>query len=100
MRRLRKHLKISQTGLAEAMDVAQSTIASWENGSRKPDIETLTRLAKFLGVTNDELLGIQSPSEMSDDERELWEAREAARKDPERRLLFKLAKDGSARDVK
>lgn len=37
---------------------------------------------------------------MTDGEREVWELREAARRDPDRRVLLKLAQNGTAQDVR
>lgn len=95
IRRLRKGLKLSQAELAEALHVSQPTITSWENGIRKPDIDMLPVIARFFNVSLDVLCGF----EKVDDDRELWEAREAARRDPDRRVLFSLAKGGSKSDV-
>ena len=39
-------------------------------------------------------------NDISDDDREVWELREAARRDPDRRVLLKLAKNGTAQDVR
>lgn len=47
----------SQQALADALGVAQSTIANWECGRREPNHETLLRLADFFSVTVDYLMG-------------------------------------------
>lgn len=59
----RKRVGISQVALAAALNVSQSTVASWENGSRYPDVGTLCRMADFFQVSTDSLLGIVPPSD-------------------------------------
>lgn len=52
----RKKQAMTQKKLAKAIDVAQSTIAQYETGTRKPDIVTLKKLAIALHCTTDQLL--------------------------------------------
>lgn len=47
----------SQQALADALGVAQSTVANWECGRREPNYETTVRLADFFQVTVDYLMG-------------------------------------------
>lgn len=100
LKRLRKQKKISQFELAEAIEMSQATIASWENGTRKPDIEAIKKLAFYFGITTDELLGIVQTDNMTDEERDLWELREQVRRDPERHILFSLAKNADINEVR
>ncbi|MDD2468769.1 MAG: helix-turn-helix domain-containing protein [Desulfobulbus sp.] len=46
---IRKELKLTQTAMAEKLDVSLSTIQRYENGAVSPDAEVLDRLAP-LGV--------------------------------------------------
>jgi len=48
---------IKQFELAEKLCVSQSTVAGWESGARKPDVEMVSRIAVLLGITTDYLLG-------------------------------------------
>lgn len=48
---------MKQIEVAQALGVNQSTVSGWENGTREADHETLRRLADYLGVTVDYLLG-------------------------------------------
>jgi transcriptional regulator with XRE-family HTH domain len=96
LKRLRKQRKMSQIDLADRLNVSQSTITSWENGTRRPDIEMLPVIADLFGVTTDELYGIES----GEGDKELWELREQVRRDPERHYLFSLAKDANIHDVR
>lgn len=47
----------SQQALADALGVAQSTIANWEGGRREPNYALTCRLADLFHVTLDYLLG-------------------------------------------
>lgn len=96
LKRLRKEKHISQSQLAELVDMSQATIASWETGTRKPDTSMILRLAELLGVTTDELLGAPA----MDDDAELWAIRESVRRDPERRELFNLARHADIEQVR
>ena len=53
----RKNKKIFQKELAQKLGVAKSTISGYEAGFRKPDPDTLLKLAKELDVTVDYLVG-------------------------------------------
>lgn len=86
LRYLRKQRGLTQSELAEQLNVSQSTVASWENGSRRPDLDFLTILADFYHIPVDTLLGRQPPN--TDD---AWELRERLRRDPDFRLLFSAA---------
>lgn len=48
----------SQQALADALEVAQSTVANWERGRREPNYTTTVRLAQLLEVSTDYLLGL------------------------------------------
>jgi phage repressor protein C with HTH and peptisase S24 domain len=39
---------MSQTELAEAINAAQSTVASWERGKNEPDLKTIARLGRVV----------------------------------------------------
>lgn len=39
---------LSQTELADAVNAAQSTVATWERGKNEPDLKTIARLSKTL----------------------------------------------------
>lgn len=96
LKRLRKEKHMSQSQLAELVDMSQATVASWETGTRKPDTSMILRLAGLFGVTSDELLGAPAV----DDDAELWAIRESVRRDPERRELFNLARHADIEQVR
>jgi len=54
---LRKVRSLSQLDLAEALGIKQPTVSYYESQGGTPQADVLTRLAKVLGVTMDELLG-------------------------------------------
>lgn len=56
IQRKRKKIGLSQAELARKLNVAQTTVAMWEVGARKPNIVMLKKIAKFFGCTTDELL--------------------------------------------
>ena len=52
----RKELGMTQMELAEKMEVDQSSVACWENGTTGPHRSKLIRLAKVLNCSVEELL--------------------------------------------
>lgn len=54
---LRKEKALSQAEMARRLSMGQSTIAMYERNKRRPDPETLQRLADFFDVSVDFLLG-------------------------------------------
>ena len=58
----RKALALSQTDLAEACDVGQSTVANWERGGHIPRQATLHKIAKALEIDQAWLLSGQQAS--------------------------------------
>ena len=53
----REKRKLTQSKLAEALHLSQSTIGNWEAGKREPEYPTLLLLADYFGVSVDYLLG-------------------------------------------
>ena len=53
----------SQQSFADAFGVAQSTVGNWEAAAREPNFETMMRLANFLNVSVDYLLGLTAEKE-------------------------------------
>lgn len=54
--RLRKNCKITQTELAERLNISNKTVSRWENGLGFPEITQFPLLAKVFGVTVDYLM--------------------------------------------
>ena len=72
LKSLRKEKNISQEKLAQYLNVSFQAVSKWENSSTYPDIELLPELARFFGITVDELLGAEQI-----DEKKLYEEYEA-----------------------
>jgi len=48
---------VKQSELAEYLKVGQSTLSNWESGTFEPDIKSLRGIARFFGVTLDDVVG-------------------------------------------
>ena len=53
---LRKQKGLTQAELAEILFVSRTAVSKWESGRGYPNIDSLKAIAKFFGVTIDELL--------------------------------------------
>ena len=63
---LREEFKYTQQELADKLDGAKSTIAMYENETRKPSMEVLIKLSEIFNCSIDYLLGksdIRNPEE-------------------------------------
>lgn len=56
LKSLRKQKNISQEKLAQYLNVSFQAVSKWENSSTYPDIVLLPEIARFFGITIDELL--------------------------------------------
>lgn len=50
---------LSQKDVAENIGVAKSTYSLYESGSREPNVNTIKKIADFLNVSADTLLGLE-----------------------------------------
>ncbi len=57
LKALREKKDMSQAELANVLDVAQQTVASWEKSKSSPNYDLLQKIADFFNVSTDELLG-------------------------------------------
>ncbi len=60
---LRAEKEISQEKLAQYLNVSYQAVSKWENGNTYPDISLLPEIARFFGVTVDELLQVEKIDE-------------------------------------
>ena len=61
--RLRKERGISQEEMANVVGVSRQAVQKWEAGTSRPDMDNLTALADYFGVTLDHLVrGGEAPS--------------------------------------
>ena len=56
LQELRKHTGLTQEELAELLFVSRTAVSKWESGRGYPNIDSLKAIARFFGVTIDELL--------------------------------------------
>ena len=56
LQELRKHKGLTQEELAAALYVSRTAVSKWESGRGYPNIDSLKAIAKYFGVTIDELL--------------------------------------------
>lgn len=57
LKKLREKRKLKQSELAKITNVHQKTISSWELNLQEPSIDNIKKLANFLKVSTDYLLG-------------------------------------------
>lgn len=57
IRLLRKNKGVTQTQLAEVLSVSSQSVSKWENHLSAPDISVLPVIARYFGITMDELFG-------------------------------------------
>ena len=103
VKELRERAVMQQKELAIAVGVSRPTVSEWEHQKKDPSGDRLQKLAELFNVEPGIILGYKNDlgaGVMTDEDKELWEAREAARRDPQRRILFSLAKNGSEKDIK
>ena len=56
LQQLRKQKNLTQEDLAQALYVSRTAVSKWESGRGYPSIDSLKAIAKFFGVTVDDLL--------------------------------------------
>ena len=54
--KLRKSNGLTQLALAEKLNYSDKAVSKWEVGSVLPDVETMTHIAEFFGVTVNDLI--------------------------------------------
>lgn len=57
LKELRKSRKITQTELANILNVEQTTVSKWENNRTIPDIDMLKKISNYFNVSISELIG-------------------------------------------
>lgn len=68
LQRLRKKKRLTQEELAQALYVSRTAISKWESGRGYPSIDSLKAIAKFFGVTIDELLSCEEVLSIAEEE--------------------------------
>jgi transcriptional regulator with XRE-family HTH domain len=62
----RKALGLTQEQLADQLHVTRQTLSKWEGNISKPDIDSLTAMAKIFGCSVNDLLADDVPVEKTD----------------------------------
>ncbi len=57
LKTLRKEVKLTQTQIAEKLNISQQAYASWKRGVKKPTQENLVKIAQVLNVSVNYLVG-------------------------------------------
>ena len=63
IKNLRKKQDVTQEKLADYLHISYQAISKWENDTALPDITLIPKIAKFFGVTADELLGLKDAAD-------------------------------------
>ncbi len=61
--KLRREQGITQSALADKLNISNRTVSKWENGDGLPDISLLPEIARIFGVSVDELLSGEKKEE-------------------------------------
>lgn len=57
LKKLRKINKMTQSQLAEILNVEQSTVSAWENKLREPCFDIIAKICEIFDETFDDLIG-------------------------------------------
>lgn len=89
LRKLRLEKGINQEQLAAQLHVTRQAVSNWENGKTQPDIETLSRIAEYFGVSVECLIyGKEYRKESGEGKRSWSWGRFSLTYYPERLILF------------
>ena len=72
IKRLRQDKGINQEQLAGQLHVTRQAVSNWETGKTQPDIETLTKIAEYFGVSVEYLIYGKEPAAVSGEEVRRW----------------------------
>ena len=67
---LRKEKGMTQSELAEKMNVTDKAVSKWERNLSCPDINSIPKLAEILGISVEELLKSQNNNSLEDNKTE------------------------------
>lgn len=75
LRELRKKKGLSQEEAAAYLQISFQSVSKWERGISYPDVQMIVRIARFYGISTDELLGVHEQQEEQEIEAVLqqWE---------------------------
>jgi transcriptional regulator with XRE-family HTH domain len=90
---------LTQKELTDYLDIDKSTFSQWKNGKSQSYNKYISKIAEFLGVSTDELIGSGEAAEPVYLDNETRELLDTLRKRPEMRTLFKVSQNASKEDV-
>ena len=86
IRKLRKNKNLTQEQFAEALGVSFQSVSRWENCVTYPDVELIPIIARYFGVTIDELFGIPEENKKAEFKAMMKELTELGEEDVERAI--------------
>ena len=92
---------LAPSRVLDEIGTTRSAYTRWKQGG-EPSNETKKKIANYFGITVSQLMdGVKekAPAEAEADD-ELLQILEAARNDPDKRILFSLSKNAKPQDVK
>lgn len=101
LRKAREKAGLSQAEVADAIGVARPTYSNYERGVREPYVPMIQKIAEVLGMTGDELLGLED----LDASRGYYQSRRAAAyaeqmaNDPRYQVLFDAVSNVPPEDI-
>ena len=95
----RKMRKMTQKGLAEALDVTHSSVSAWEIGKNSIDLERLNDICRVLNITLPELLSENLSAEVAAQNEENKLMIEYINQRPEVRKLLDVTHDSRSNDI-
>ena len=99
LKELRERKRLTQSQLAEVLDVSQQAVGKWELEKASPDDKTLIRIANYFGVTTDYLLGYDDKPTYYTDPETAMLAQEL-KDNPHFKVMFDSTKDLDPESVK
>lgn len=72
IKRLRQDKGLNQEQLADQLHVTRQAVSNWETGKTQPDIETLTQIAEYFGVSVERLIYGKEIKEESGETQRTW----------------------------
>ena len=93
LKTLRKEKNISQEKLAAYLGISYQAISKWENGNTYPDIQLLPEIARFFGITIDELLQVEKLDEQALFDKYASKAEELFRNGEDMKTILSLWKE-------
>ena len=102
LRRFRKEKGLTQKEMADRLGINMSTYSRYETGNREPYVPMVKKMADILGVTGDELIGLDegqdAPSEYYLSRRAAVYAEKMAN-NPKYQVLFDAAANVPPEDI-